>query len=193
MLTAAKRDPAPAAVTHPAVSFDASKAAVIIHPRLDAAAAAAHTGCGRGDFPKGSASMRTGSSVIQYLRAGRAGGVGGGGGRVTRPAPASQFGNMLGRVGERQQNVRPGKNFHLIVGQNLRRDVRRSDDVSVCGGQHSEGGVTKKRINIALKDHHPALRFVVAGFIALQVSIRNSDPEAGSMTIKQVLTDSSLL
>lgn len=73
---------------------------------------------------------------------------GGGGGQVSRPTLASQFGNMLGRVGEKQQNVRPGKNFHLIAGrrsrQNFRRDVRRSDDVVVCGGQHSEGGVTKK-------------------------------------------------
>lgn len=123
-------------------------------------AGVAHFGCSRGggDFPKGSVSMRTGSSVLQYLRAGRAAGGSEEGGQVTRPASGCQFGNMRRQVGERQQNVRPVKHCHFIVdlGQHiplwlekkksyyhmLRRDVLRwhpkFDDVLVCGGQHSE-------------------------------------------------------
>lgn len=48
---------------------------------------------------------------------------GGGGGQVTRPALASQFGNMLGRVGETQQIVRPGKSFHLIAGTETQAEL----------------------------------------------------------------------
>lgn len=48
------------------------------------------------EFPKGSMSMRTRNSVIQYLRAGKMGEGGGeGSGQVTRPAFVSQFGHSL--------------------------------------------------------------------------------------------------
>lgn len=97
------------------------KAAVIIHPLLCSDTVSSGRWCRTywlqpGEFPKGSVSMRTRSSFIHYLRAGRTGEggrAGGRGGQVTRPALASQFGNMLRQVG--QQNVRPTKHFHLIV------------------------------------------------------------------------------
>lgn len=43
----------------------------MILSRVDAGVA--HIGCSRGEFPKGSVSMRTRSSFIHYLRAGRTG------------------------------------------------------------------------------------------------------------------------
>lgn len=112
----AKHDPALA--THPVVNSHI-KAAVIIHPPLCSDTVSSGRWCRTywlqpGEFPKGSVSMRTRSSFIQYLRAGRTGEGGrAGGAQVTRPALASQFGNMLRRVG--QQNVRPAKHFPLIV------------------------------------------------------------------------------
>lgn len=68
-----------------------------------------------GEFPKGSVSMRTRSSVILYLSAGRAGEGGRGrGGQVTRPALVSQFGNILRGVGEGVTvKCQPNKAFSL--------------------------------------------------------------------------------